>query len=583
MRVQQNTHKLLHKLAESSKLHMLQDLKTGDILQGTVKQLFPNHKAAIQLQGNQVTAQLEASLSVGGKYFFQVNSSESKLPELKVVGQQQQNVQQTVIALLQELGLKDSKPNQQLIRTLIQLQIPFQRAEVVQAINYMQVNGLAVQKALPVITQLMESRIPVTDASFRAVQTFQNSNFSERLTALERSLPSNQPLQAMVQTHLTHLLKGFSSEQEALRTMLLADGQQAKPTVFPLLQQLGMIPPAVSKQDWVNVLQRMTTLPVQHQQLAAFSSPALPVNLEGMKQQIQAIVSDQQLLMLEAKAMLTANTTNAVNVTQTAAQTAAASAMKNHFPQFFSKKAPTVPANEPVVRQLLEALTDSKNFQVLERFIHLSTVSNEKEAAPKEHFLQQLQWMFRDAGLNAEASLKTDMPATAQFKHLLLEMIHTSSGISKENAQQVVHFLNGMQLNNVQDGSYFLQASLQIPSQKLGLSKDIDVHFEGKKTSDGKIDPEYCRIIFDLFLNKMKETIIDLHVQKKAVSITVYNDHVLAPKLVQTFKSTLNENLNQLDYTLLSIICKSYTEEKKQSANVKSTQEQNLGKVDFRV
>ncbi|MFD1414614.1 hypothetical protein [Oceanobacillus jeddahense] len=45
MRIQENIK--ADKLLRPSKASLLQNLKTGDVLQGTVKQLYPNQRAAM--------------------------------------------------------------------------------------------------------------------------------------------------------------------------------------------------------------------------------------------------------------------------------------------------------------------------------------------------------------------------------------------------------------------------------------------------------------------------------------------------------------------------------------------------------
>ncbi|MEF3328544.1 hypothetical protein [Oceanobacillus oncorhynchi] len=722
MRIQDNVKAA--KLMHPSKANLLHNLKTGDILQGTVKRLFPNQRAAIQIQGSQLIAQLEASLSVGGKYFFQVTSHEGKMPELKVMTGEQHNGQQMIRHLLQQLGIKENKLSFQLASALVGEQVPMQRSDLMQAMQYIQDNKISQKQAQPILMELMKMRIPVTPASFQAVQAFQNGNFSESLASLERSLlPGQQP---MLRASLEHILKGFPSEQSAVRAILSADAQAAKSVLFPLLQSLGFVSKGLDRQAWTNILQQWNSPVTQtppnqaaasapftagleeikekiqsilatQQQLTAEAKPVLqqgnntaalmkqsieaqfpqsfsdkglgnvrqiiealsdsknfpmlerfsnilgtsneramrivltadaqaekpvlfpllqnlgmvskaldkqswinalkqwnpPVSqnqgpvtapftssFEGVKEQIQSILGNQKQLMTEAKALQGALMQGNNAAVQPKSTLAA------EFPQYFANQSP-VTQESGTVRSLLEALAEPKTYQALQRFINIWIASNENTIHdPKEQFLQQMQWVLRDAGLNAENSLKTDDANTMQFKHLLLEMLQSSSGgISRDNAQQVVHFLNGIQLNNMNDSSYFIQANIQIPGQKLGVSKDIDLHFEGKKTADGRIDPEHCRIIFDLNLHGMKETIVDLHVQKKSLSITIYNDQATTPVLVEKLRPNLQEALESMDYHVASVTCKPYTEaEKQQRQAIKTAEERpGSGKVDFRV
>ncbi|WP_040980082.1 hypothetical protein [Oceanobacillus jeddahense] len=725
MRIQENIK--ADKLLRPSKASLLQNLKMGDVLQGTVKQLYPNQRAAIQIQGNQLIAQLEASLSVGGRYFFQVTSNEGNMPELKVMTGEQQNKEQMISNLLQQLGIKENRLTSQLVNALAREQVPMQRSDLMQAVQYIQDNKIPPRQAMPVLMQLMKMRIPVTQASFQAVQALQNGNISAGLASLDRSLPPGK--QSMLQVNLEHVLRGFPSEQSAVRAVLTADAQTAKPVLFPLLQNLGFVSKALDKQSWSNILQQWNTQAPPNAINQAASTPPFTAGFEKVTEQIRSILANQQLLMSEARAQQQGNnkgvqmrpnleaqfpqyfssqtpgnegnarqvtealsepknyqtlerfmnilgTSNerAVKIVLTADTQAAKPALfpllqdlgivsksigkqgwinalqqwnppagqsqgtittpftgsfegvkeqiqsilgnqkqlmaeakvlhgamiqgnntaalpKAHltaeFPQYFSNHAPVAQESENTVRSLMEALTEPKNYQALERLLNIWKASNEHMIHnPKEQFLQQMQWVLRDAGLNAENSLKTDDANSMQFKHLLLEMLqNTSSGIGRENAQQVVHFLNGMQLNNINESSYFIQTNLQIPGQKLGVSKDIGLHFEGKKTADGSIDPEHCRIIFDLQLHRMKETIVDLHVQKNSLAITIYNDQATTPMLVDKLRPNLQEALEKMNYQVASIICKPYTEIDKQQLQSTSALDENpeQGGVDFRI
>lgn len=42
----------------------------------------------------------------------------------------------------------------------------------------------------------------------------------------------------------------------------------------------------------------------------------------------------------------------------------------------------------------------------------------------------------------------------------------------------------------------FIQASMQIPGGKLATNNDLYIEFESKKTEEGQINPDYCRILF---------------------------------------------------------------------------------------
>src|SRR5699024_12488183 len=102
--------------------------------------------------------------------------------------------------------------------------------------------------------------------------------------------------------------------------------------------------------------------------------------------------------------------------------------------------------------------------------------------------------------------------------------IQQHDGVNQERAQQLLHFINGLQLKSVNETSNFIQASLQIPGEKLALNSDLHLDIEGEKTENGMVNPNHCRILFYLDLKNLKETIIDINIQKGKVDVTIFID-----------------------------------------------------------
>ena len=96
----------LFKLTNSEQI-----LKPGQIVQGRILKFFPSNKAQIQLGSQTMIAQLEASLAVGEKYYFQVQTTD-KVIHLKVLGDRLKiQAHSNVAELLKHLGLKENRTN----------------------------------------------------------------------------------------------------------------------------------------------------------------------------------------------------------------------------------------------------------------------------------------------------------------------------------------------------------------------------------------------------------------------------------------------------------------------------------------
>lgn len=112
-----------------------QTLRPGQIIQGKILRLFPENKAEILLGKERLIASLEVGLQAGGKYHFQVQSIAESI-QLKVMGEKLQGEGEADIGrLLSQLGLKESKPNLNLLATLTRLKIPFDKQQLTQAVH----------------------------------------------------------------------------------------------------------------------------------------------------------------------------------------------------------------------------------------------------------------------------------------------------------------------------------------------------------------------------------------------------------------------------------------------------------------
>ncbi|MDC3414152.1 hypothetical protein NC797_03605 [Aquibacillus sp. 3ASR75-11] len=149
---------------------------------------------------------------------------------------------------------------------------------------------------------------------------------------------------------------------------------------------------------------------------------------------------------------------------------------------------------------------------------------------------------------------------------------------------EVAQALSGAQLMTQQETDTFIQLSFQFPGGSLGLKQDIRVDINGHKNEQGKLDPNDCQILFYLNLEKLEETIIDMNVQKKALHITIYNDHKLIGPLVASYRQTLTEGLKRLNYHVTSLKVKSIHQEQHQAENNSFSGQPKIKQgVDFRV
>src|SRR5699024_2746436 len=148
---------------------------------------------------------------------------------------------------------------------------------------------------------------------------------------------------------------------------------------------------------------------------------------------------------------------------------------------------------------------------------------------------------------------------------------------------KLLQHIQGLQLQSVNETQTMLQVNLQIPAERLGLIQDLQLEFEGKKNKEGKIDTDFCRILFYLNLNRLGETVIDVTIQNRAISLTVFNNKKELPILTKALKNKLETNLEKLDYHLSSLTFKRLEETSRSvEQNEENVMESSQG-VDFRI
>src|SRR5699024_11224296 len=100
----------------------------------------------------------------------------------------------------------------------------------------------------------------------------------------------------------------------------------------------------------------------------------------------------------------------------------------------------------------------------------------------------------------------------------------------------------------------------------------------------GNIDSDFCRILFVLELEKMNETMIDMQIQKRIISVNIYNEQK-EPSMVELLIPSLKDSLDKLDYQLSTVQCKHLydltTSTNKQTNNYVLTENRDREKYKF--
>lgn len=124
----------------------------------------------------------------------------------------------------------------------------------------------------------------------------------------------------------------------------------------------------------------------------------------------------------------------------------------------------------------------------------------------------------------------------------------------KETAQQLVQQITGQQLllSPERNGSMLTHLTLFIPLLNQEGSQTASVHVQTKRGPKNELDASNCRLLFDLNLKSIGNTIVDVHVVDKIVNLNVWNDHPLMQTIALGERNAVAAALQQAGYQLLT-------------------------------
>ncbi|MBK5497583.1 hypothetical protein JFU50_01345 [Peribacillus sp. TH14] len=227
--------------------------------------------------------------------------------------------------------------------------------------------------------------------------------------------------------------------------------------------------------------------------------------------------------------------------------------------------------------------------QVLETEFQIIDFTNGASVA------QQLKEWTKMLGLQLEHAL-ANMPGDGledlikdleTLKPLLLKLLNEQNPASvKELAEQILNRITAQQVFSQETGP--LQNLLLTLPLNLGSSQtDLTLQWSGRKKKDGKIDPDYCRILFYLELERLKETFIDMQVQNRVIKVTVINEYSKTIEAAaDNYLTLLKANLEKMDYRLSGVLFENPVSKKNTDTKFKSalfSEKESYSGVDIRI
>lgn len=564
------------------------EFRPGQIINGKIIKLFPDQVAEVQIGNQKMVAQLEVPLSANERYWFQVQPGEGKV-HLKLISSSGEEKGQpgNLTRILSEFGLQPTKENLDLVRFFIKEQLPVNGELLKLASEWLKTveSRTAGEDA---IKMLLTRGMPVTKAAFEALYTAtKEQSLVMLLEQLGKSLEAADESDTVVSLRklLNEMLPANKTISSAaalnhLTSAWLGSNGKQSEAALDLLQQYGAIP---AKSSEKNVLQQL----LSNLQNLDGAEENLPEGLKFLKtvltliekgdsfsaRQIMAsFINDKSFPVNDLADSLhfifdraNGKDTNTQTGLQAFKQLLSHSNASSALSLLLAGKADW----EQAGLKLLEAAGRQQQAGTVGMHAQLlSEAAGKAEPAPalQENGLSllsdvKIKRFLSALGLSYEHHLseimkdgevgKAQVPDT--LKSLTLRLLNENPPqIVKDAAEPLVNKLTGFQLLS-QEAGPIQQLVVQVPIFLGGKTSELSMQWSGKRTEDGKIDADFCRVLFYLKLQYLDDTIIDMQVQNRVMSIQIFNDQPNLKKMAEQMTPILKTKLSELEYKLSSV------------------------------
>lgn len=605
-------------------------LKQGQVFHGTIKKLYPDQMAEIQVGNQKFIAKLEVPLKAGDAHFFQVTGTDPQA-ELKVVSGPMTptaSPSQQINQLLESMNLPKSAEMQQLLGHFMKAELPISKEQLIQAEMWLKAlpEGISKIDALQTIQKMIELKMPMTNEVFQALMSGQKTsgmatimeNFAQLLakdTVMPEQLKQNlmQQVQAIakpfeVETGSVVLAKVLENLTNNAATT------SEKMQALSILKESGIIPNQATLQNWSSMNEGKASQQMQQAgQVVQTILTAKPENVAQLIEQLKSWTTNQQFLTNDQKQQINQliDRFNQLPVTKQTVDIFAKQmqdqllkafsqntsnhlftqdikglSVKDHLLSLLKQEVASPLQNEALMRNLVKnSIASSQPFiqQIVTQADAL--VQNSMDSKAMEHAMKTV---LKNLGISYEATLGNKSADLQMIAHQLKPQLHTllqetnMTPQLKEAAEMLMTRMNGMQLSSGENGHQH-QLIMQVPLEFFGKRMDATLQWNGRMKDDGKIDANYARVLFYLQMTSMQETVIDMQVQNRVVTVTVFNENSQIQSLAEPLKAALKIGLAEKNYQLSGVFMKQFDEDLAvKNGPVVEQQEEQSG-VDIRV
>ncbi|CAN7431762.1 hypothetical protein [Rossellomorea sp. LjRoot5] len=525
----------------------------GKVIYIKVHKLLGDDLAEVSANGQRFLAKLETPLKAGERQWVEVKQTEAGI-SLQLIPSRQGDGEGIASKLLHHLSIStDEKEMTSLVSDLVKDKIPIHKEMLVFAGKH--VTGEDAALNLKIIVEMAKRNLPFTDRIFLSMKAGESGDFISMLDTLASKLNEvggdGSTLQVI--RRLQEPLKRNISENLVIKALTgLADSSQTYANRlgrFDLLKSLGFIQNETVMNQWKEgltgmILERVTS--------DGKGGLAATEGLRSGREQASSVsgAGTKSAFSLVDKWMniLTGSKTR-LEGTEDETPEAAAKQLVG-----LAGKEKLVEMNFSRLEQITGKGVPSSNQEKIFQMLHHQTVLDLTEQLRGDELAKVLKRMIGDFGINYEAQFQKGYEIQGQTlkEHLIgLSQHHPSSDI-RQLADDIVLRMNHQVLHS-QDPSPLLTIVQQFPMYLFGRNTDITLQWTGKEKEKGVIDGDYCRVLFYLNMKELDETLIDMQVQHRVISLTVWNDHSAIEALSQPLIPDLKKGLEKLDYQLSAV------------------------------
>ncbi|MEK4030212.1 hypothetical protein MKZ02_17040 [Pseudobacillus sp. FSL P4-0506] len=579
-------------------------LREGEMFPAKVVKMLPNGMAELSTGTTTMVAKLEVPLQSGERYWFRVASNNEGIHLQVITSPMSENESLSKMArdLLMQLSLPITKENKAFVEMMMREKMPLTKELIMKAGEWLAKGPLS--DGLQAIKMMTEHSLPITKAIFQPLMTAYSSislgQLTEDLAAKLQQM--NQPPTSA--DALIKLLKDWQTPLEKHTVQKIAAAimeklfspeklSASKSAAIDLVKSWGVISESGDSVDdsLVQIMRqwkRETSSPGATNQAVFENKPPSikqavsqfiqqPADRESLQRLEQALINNAKAagksavgpLTAEIKSLIEGLKTTDLTNEQIAAvfKTAAKVSIQHNEPSeairqlaaLFNKEAEEFVGliKNETAKIHSSSLAALSRKELLFQQIALA-VENDMQlhlSAKEAHSL--IKDTFRWLGIDLEGMLGTSLPEEAELEKMLkpqlLRLLSENLPVHiKESAEQLLGRMNVQPLLSAENGP-IQQLIMQVPINLFGFHTELTLQWSGKKTEDGQLDSDYCRVLFYLELEHIKETVIDMQVQNRIIQLQIFNETPGLKSTAAALLPSLKAGIEEKGYQLSSI------------------------------